>query len=311
MTRLAKLMAAASFAFATLPAPALLAQEGYPNRPIRVIVGFPPGGGVDVVARLLADKLGQLLGQTIVVENRGGAAGIIAGQQVSRAEPDGYTVLISGGSIIPAQLTNANSGLNILRDLRAVASVAPQASIVVASPGLDVSSLKDLIRLAKTRNLTYASPGSGSIPQLLFEQLFTATAQAPMTHVPFPGAAPALTATMSNQTDVGIVTLPPAVELLNAGKLKGVVVTTPDRSAAVPKIPTAIESGYPGISSALWTGFFVPATTPAGISARLGEAILKAAAMPDIQAKLRQLGYESTSVPGEQFQRDVAKEFGM
>jgi tripartite-type tricarboxylate transporter receptor subunit TctC len=254
--------------------------------------------------------MGPLVGQTIVVENRGGAAGIVAGQQVSRAEPDGYTVLIATNSMIIAQPTNANSGLNITRDLRAVASVAPQANIVVASPGLDVSSLKDLIRLAKLRNLTYSSPGSGSVPQLLFEQLFTTIAQAPMTHVPFPGAAPALTATMSNQTDVGIVTLPPAVDL-NAGKLKGIVVTTPDRSAALPKIPTAVESGYPGISSAVWTAFFVPAKTPPGVSARLGEAILKAAAMPDIQAKLHQLGYELTTVPGEQFQRDVAKELGM
>ena len=295
----------------TALAPALHAQDGYPSRPIRLIVSFPPGGGVDVVARLLADRMGTLLGQPLVVENKGGASGIIAGRQVSQADPDGYTALIATNSMMVAQLITANSNLDMVRDLKAVASVAPQANIVVASPGLEVTSLADVVALAKTRHLTYASPGAGSVPQLFFEHFLTTVAHAPMTHVPFPGAAGALTATMAGQTDIAVVTLPPAVEFVTAGKLKGIAVTTRQRSGALPQIPTIEESGYSGISSTVWAAIFVPARTPAAIAARLGDAALKAAAMPDVQAKLRGLGYETTTVPGEQFQQDVAKELGM
>ena len=129
-----------------------------------------------------------------------------------------------------------------------------------------------------------------------------------ITHVPFPGAAQALTATMSSQTELSVVTLPPAVPLVNAGKLKGLAVTTPQRSAAVPQVPTAAETGYPGLSSTVWTGFFVPVKTPKAIAERIGSAVLKVAAMPEIREKLIQLGFEPTSIGGEQFQRDVAVE---
>jgi tripartite-type tricarboxylate transporter receptor subunit TctC len=289
-------------------APALHAEDRYPSRPIRMIVSFPPGGGVDVVARLFADRMGKLLGEPLVVENKGGASGIIAGRQVSQADPDGYTILIATNSMMVAQLMTANSNLDMLRDLKAVASIAPQANIIVASPGLDVKSLADVIALAKTRHLTYASPGAGSVPQLFVEHFLASVAKAPMTHVPFQGAAAALTATMAGQTDIAVVTLPPAVEFVNAGKLKGIAVTTPARSAALPQIPTVAESGYTGISSTVWAAIFVPAKTPDAVARRLSETALKVAAMPDVQDRLRRLGYETTAVPGEQFQQDIAKE---
>lgn len=304
------LLAAIALGATAFAVPALSA-DAYPNRPIRLIVSFPPGGGVDLVARLLADRMSTILGQPLVVENKGGASGLIAGRQVSQAEPDGYTALIATNSMMVAQLISPNSNLDMVRDLRAVASVAPQANIVVAAPGLAVNSLAELVALAKTRPLTYASPGAGSVPQLFFEHFLSTVAHAPMTHVPFQGAAGALTATMANQTDVAVVTLPPAVEFVAAGKLKGIAVTSPERSAALPQIPTIAESGYTGTSSTVWTAIFVPIKTPAAITARLGEAALKAAAMPDVQARLHQLGYETTTVPGERFQRQVAAELGM
>lgn len=304
------LLAAIALGATAFAVPALSA-DAYPNRPIRLIVSFPPGGGVDLVARLLADRMSTILGQPLVVENKGGASGLIAGRQVSQAEPDGYTALIATNSMMVAQLISPNSNLDMVRDLRAVASVAPQANIVVAAPGLAVNSLAELVALAKTRPLTYASPGAGSVPQLFFEHFLSTVAHAPMTHVPFQGAAGALTATMANQTDVAVVTLPPAVEFVAAGKLKGIAVTSPERSAALPQIPTIAESGYTGTSSTVWTAIFVPIKTPSAITARLGEAALKAAAMPDVQARLHQLGYETTTVPGEQFQRQVAAELGM
>jgi tripartite-type tricarboxylate transporter receptor subunit TctC len=301
----AALLAAASWSF---PA---AAQDNYPSRTVRLIVSFPPGGGVDAVARLFADKMSGLLGQPVVVENRGGASGLIAGRAVANAEPDGYTVLVATNSMVIAQLMNASPGMSIERDLQAVASVAPQANIVVTAPDLPVGSLKELIALASSRPLNYSSPGVGSVPQLLLEHLMTTITKVKMTHVPFPGAAQALTATMASQVEVCVVTLPPAVPLVKAGKLKGIAVTTPQRSAALPDVPTAIEAGYPSISSTVWTAFFVPVKTPKAVNDRLGDAVLKVAAMPEIKEKLSQLGFEPTSIAGSQFQSDVAAELKM
>jgi tripartite-type tricarboxylate transporter receptor subunit TctC len=290
---------------ATLPA---IAQDA--GRPLRLVVSFPPGGGVDAVARLFADKLGGLLGQTVVVENRGGASGIIAGKQVASAEPDGTSVLIASNSMVVAQVMSPNVGLDIERDLKALASVAPQAIIITAQPDLPIGTLTELIALANTRRLNYGSPGAGSVPHLLGVYLLGSLAGVTVEHIPFPGAAQALTAVLGKQIDLAMVTLAPAVALVKDGKMKGIVVTTPERAAALPEIPTAAESGYPGFSVTVWAGFFVPAKTPKPIADRLGDAIIKVAEMPDIKAKLAQLGFEPTSIPGERFQRDVAAELG-
>jgi tripartite-type tricarboxylate transporter receptor subunit TctC len=287
------------------------AQDAFPSRTVRLIVSFPPGGGVDAVARVFAEKMSPILGQPVVVENRGGAAGLIAGRSVAAADADGYTVLVATNSMVIAQLINAAPGMSIERDLQAVASVAPQANVVVAAPDLPVGSLKELVDLAGKRSLNYASPGTGSVPQLLLEHLFATLPGVRMTHVPFPGAAQALTATISSQTEVAVVTLPPAVPLVTSGKLKGIAVTTKDRSAALPNVPTAAEAGYPSITSTVWTAFFVPIKTPKAIGDKLGDAVLKVAAMPDVRQKLQALGFEPSSIPGDQFQRDVAAEVKM
>jgi tripartite-type tricarboxylate transporter receptor subunit TctC len=289
------------------PLPAIAQDAG---RPLRLVVSFPPGGGVDAVARLFADKLSGLLGQTVVVENRGGASGIIAGKQVASAEPDGTSVLIASNSMVVAQVMSPNVGLDIERDLKALASVAPQAIIITAQPDLPAGTLKELIALANSRRLNYGSPGAGSVPHLLGVYLLGSLAGVTLEHIPFPGAAQALTALLGKQIDLAMVTLAPAVALVKDGKMKGIVVTTPERAAALPEIPTAAESGCPGFSVTVWAGFFVPAKTPKPITDRLGDAIIKVAEMPDIKAKLGQLGFEPTSIPGERFQRDVAAELG-
>jgi tripartite-type tricarboxylate transporter receptor subunit TctC len=301
--------ALAAIALLALTGPAA-AQDSYPSRTVRLVVSFAPGGGVDAMARLFADKLSPMLGQPVVVENRGGAAGLIAGRSIANVEPDGYNVLVASNSMIIAQLMNANPGLDTLRDLQAVASVAPQAIIVTASPELKINSMKELVELARTRNLNYGTPGTGSAPHLMFEHL-SALANVRFTHIPFPGAAQALTAAMSNQTELAVMTLPPAVSLVNANKLKGIVVTTAARSSALPQVPTAAEAGFPNLDITVWGGFFVPSKTPRAVVAKLGDAILKVAAMPDIKEKLSQLGFEPTSIPGEQFQNDVAAEVKM
>jgi tripartite-type tricarboxylate transporter receptor subunit TctC len=212
--------------------------------------------------------------------------------------------------MIIAQLMNPNPGLDTLRDLQAVASVAPQAIIVTVSPGLKVGSMKELIALAKSRNLSYGTPGAGSAPHLLFEHLST-LANVRMTHIPFPGAAQALTAAMSNQTDLAVMTLPPAVSLVTSNKLKGIMVTTAVRSSVLPEVPTARESGFPDLDATVWSGFFVPAKTPKAVVTRLSEAVLKVANMSEIKQKLGQLGFEPTSVPGDKFQASLAAEIRM
>ena len=284
------------------------AQDSFPSRTIRLVVSFPPGGGVDAVARLFADKLAPMLGQPVVVENRGGASGTIAGNQVAAAAPDGYTVLVASNSMLVAQVMNPRTGLDIVRDLQAIASTAPQAVIVVTRPDLPAASLAELIALARTRQLNYGSPGAGSVPHLVIEHLFTAISNARMEHIPFPGAAQALTGALSSQVEAAVVTLPPAVALVASGKLRGIAVTTPARAAALPDVPTTTEAGYPNVAVTVWNGFFVPAKTPKAIADKLGAAILAVAAMPDIKQRLGQLGFEPTSIAGEQFQRDVAKE---
>jgi tripartite-type tricarboxylate transporter receptor subunit TctC len=291
--------------------PAQAQDSNYPTRPIRLVVSFPPGGGIDGVARLFADKLSTVLHQSVIVENRGGAAGSIAGKQVASAAPDGYTILVGSNSMVINQIVNPKSGLDVEHDLLAIASVAKQAIIIVTPPDLKVGSLKELIALAHQRPLTYGTPGAGSIPHLLIEELLEKIPGAKMTHVPFQGAGPALTATIAHQVDVGSMTLPPAIPLVKAGKLHGLAVTIPARSAALPQVPTTAEAGFPEVLGTAWAGIFVPLKTPKPIAKRIEDAILEVAAMPAIKERLIQLGYETASTPGAQFQKELSAETRM
>src|SRR5262245_22339979 len=284
------------------------AQTNYPTRPIRLVVGFPPGGGVDVIARLFADKLSASLGQSVVVENRPGASGGIAGRQVASADADGHTVLVNSNSMVVNQVMSAAAGLNVERDLVAVLSVAPQSIILAAAPDLPVTTLGDLIALARTRKLQYGSPGVGSVPHLLVEYLFTSLADVQLEHVPYQGAANALTAAMTSQIQRASVTTPPAAALVKAGKVKGVVVTSVARSNTLPDVPTVAESGYPGFVINVWSGFFMPANTPKPVVERFHAAALEVANMPDIKEKLTGLGFDTTTTSSEQFGREVSEE---
>jgi len=294
---------------ALLLAPSAHAQTtSYPSRPVRLVVGFPPGGGVDVIARLFADKLSQSLGQSVVVENRPGAAGAIAGRQVAGAEPDGHTVLINSNSMVINVIMSPNPGLNIERELKPIATVAPQSIIFTAAPDLPVASLPELIALARSRPLLYGSSGVGSVPHLIVEYLFTSLAQTRMEHVPYQGAAQALTGAMAGQVQVASVTTPPAVPLVQAGKLKGLAVTSAARAATLPTVPTVAEAGYPGFAVNVWTGFFMPAATPPQIVARFEKEVLAVAALPEIKDKLANLGFDTQTTASEQFARDLGDE---
>jgi tripartite-type tricarboxylate transporter receptor subunit TctC len=291
-----------------LPTSAVAQGVNYPSRPIRLVVGFPPGGGVDVIARLFADKLAVILKQSIVVENRPGAAGSIAGRAVASAEPDGHTVMVNSNSILVNQVLNPSSGLDLERDLVAVVSVAPQPNLIAAAPDLPAGSLAEVTALAKSRKLLFGSPGLGSVPHLVVEYLFTSLSDLRLDHVPYPGAAQALTAVMTSQIELASVTMPPAVSLVQGGKVKPIVVTSAKRAAALPQVPTVAESGHPGFEIVTWTGFFMPAATPKAIVARFEQAALEVAASPEIKERLVTLGFDTTSTPGERFRADISAE---
>lgn len=286
-------------------APAM--AQNYPERPITIIVGFPPGGGVDVVARVMAEKLTQILGKSVVVENRAGASGSLATRQVASLPPDGYTLLMNSNSILANQVVNASAGHDVERDLTPVMKAAVQTNILVAAPSLGVSTLADVVKLARTRDLDYGSPGLGSIPHLAAEQLFALLNIKPK-HIPYPGAAQALTAVTGGHIQMACVTAPPAVTLVQGGALKGIAVTGARRLAALPDVPTVMESGQQNFAVDTWAGFFVPARTPQPVVDKLTGAMKQVLAMPDVQARLTTLGFESSGMVGADFGRDISAE---
>jgi tripartite-type tricarboxylate transporter receptor subunit TctC len=302
-----RFLLSAALAFASL-APVHAQRGPYPSAPVRIVVGFPPGGGVDVVARLIAQKMPGVWGQQVVVENRPGASSIIATRFVAGTPPDGYNVLINSNSMVVNQIANPNAGYDIERQLIPVINVAWQPNIIAASPGLQVTSLADAIALSRTRKMSFGSPGQASIPHLAGLYLFSLLAKTEVLHVPYSGAAPALGATVSGQVDLAVVTLPPATQLVRAGKLKALAVTSAKRASALPDTPTVAESGFPGYEVNVFSGFFMSAGTPPAIVDRFREAVLKAIDMPDVKEQLAGLGFEPADTSSGAFRRLVADE---
>ena len=286
----------------------LQAQRGtYPAAPVRVVVGFPPGGGVDVVARLIAQKMVGVWGQPVVVENRPGAASVLATRLVASAAPDGYTVLINSNTMVVNQVGNPNAGYDIERQLIPILNVAWQPNIIVAAPALPVTSLADVIALSRTRKLSFGTPGHGSMGHLAAAYLFNILAKSDILHVPYNGAVPALTAAISGQIELAGMTLPPAVPHVRAGKVKAIAVTSARRASTLPEVPTVAESGFPGYEVNVFSGFFMPAGSPKPAVDRFHEAVLKVMAMADVKDQLATLGFEPADT-GEDFRRLVSDE---
>ena len=300
--------AVALVVFALVAASPVRAQDAYPSRQIHIVAGFPPGGGVDVVARLMADKLAPILGKPVVVENRAGASGSLATRQVAAMPADGYTLLMNSNSILANQAVNPNAGHDVERQLVPVLKVAVQSNILVATPDLGVTTLADVIKLARTRELDYGSPGAGSIPHLALEALFTREAGVKLKHIPYPGAAQALTATVAGHVPLACVTTPPAVPLVQSGKVKGIMVTSAQRSLALPNVPTAIESGFKDFVTEVWAGFFVATGTPQPVIDTLSRAMLAVLAMPEVKEKLVTLGFDPAGTESAAFAREISAE---
>jgi tripartite-type tricarboxylate transporter receptor subunit TctC len=272
-----------------------LAQD-YPSKPVRMVVGFPPGGGTDVVARILTPPLSELLGQAVVIENRPGATGTAAAGMVAKSAPDGYTIMmghVSVNAIAPSLF--ASLPYDVEKDFAPVALAASVPHLIVVHPSLKVFSLRDLVAFLKNQNppLTFPSAGNGSMPHLAGE-IFASLAGVKMVHVPYKGSGQSMQDLLGGQHRVAFDTVPAASPHVRSGKLRALAVSTAARIAGFPDVPTAQEAGLPGYVVTTWYGVFAPAGTPAPIVNRLHAEMVKAMRQPETRAKLEGIGADGT-----------------
>ncbi len=276
---------------------AATATPGYPSRPIRWIVTYPPGGGTDIVARTIAPKLSELLGQPVVIDNRGGASGIIGTELAARAAPDGHTLLFgtSSGLIISPLLSSALP-FDTFRDFAPVSLLVTIPQMLVVHPGVLANSVKELIALAKAApgRLNYATSGAGA-PNHLATELFNTLTGITMTHVPYKGAAPGIADLLGGQVQLMFNPMPALMPQVKSGKLRALAVGSAQRSPAAPEVPTVAEAGVPGYEYSLWYGVFVQAQTPRPVVTRLNEHIVAILAQPDMVQRLAAQGAEASS----------------
>ena len=286
------------------------AQAGYPNKPVKVIVTYTPGGANDVTARVYSQLLGERLKQAFVVENRPGASGIPGTVSVAKAEPDGYTLLLgAGGTMTINPGLFANLAYDPLRDFVPIGLAARSPLVLVVPPTLPVHSVAELVAYAKTKpdGITFASPGAGT-PLHLAGELFTRQAGIKALHVPYKGSAPALNDLMGGRVHMMCDVLGTSIELVRAGKLRALAVTSPQRSNQLPQVPTLAEQGLQGFDVTSWFGLFAPAGTPREVVSLLNGELAKVAATGEAREKLAPLGMEPVSSSSEQLRAMVQSE---
>jgi len=281
-------------------APTATAAE-YPTKPIRLIVGFAPGGGTDTTARAMSQKLTDALGQQVIVDNRPGAAGNIAAELVSKATPDGYTLLmgtIAALSINPSLYNKLP--FDPIKDFAPITQAVDSTNVLSLHPSVPAGSVKELIALAKTKPLNFGSSGVGGTGHLAGE-LFNTMAGVKMTHVPYKGGGPAMIDLVGGQVQLVFATAASAVPQIKGGRIKGIAVTTAKRSALMPNLPTISEAGLPGFDANNWYGVLAPAKTPRPIINRLNAEITKVLNMPDVKNFLFNQGLDPAPGTPEKF----------
>lgn len=283
--------------------------DSYPVRPVRIVVGLAPGGATDIQARLFAQKLGESIGRSFVVENRTGAGGTIAYAQVAKSPPDGYTLLAvaSGFSISPAIYSKLT--YDPIRDLAPISLVVQAPLLLLAHPSLPVKSVKELLMMAKARPgvLDFGSAGHGTSTGMALE-MFRALANVSVTHVPYKGTGQALIETISGQVHAMFGNPLSSLQHVKTGRLRGLGVTAARRSALFPNLPTIAESGVPGYETSTWFGMLAPAGTPAAVIGKLNAELLKTLKAPDVVERLAPDGGEAVGSTPEQFAQHIATE---
>jgi tripartite-type tricarboxylate transporter receptor subunit TctC len=288
------------------------AQSDYPNKPIRLIIGFPAGGSTDIVGRVVAQKLSERLGQAIVVENRGGAGGTIGTDAAAKAAPDGYTLTLGTTSTMAvAPGAYSRLGYDPIKSFSPISLVAVTPYLLVVNPQVPANSLAELVTFAKSQpgKLNFASAGNGSTTQLAMEMLNDVTGMK-MTHVPYKGNADADLAILGNQVQVLFGSMPALLQHAKSNKLRALAVGSPKRSPALPETATVAELGYPGFEVALWLGVLAPAGTPKPIIDRLNKELVAIVATPDFKAAMEKNGADANSNSPEQFASLIQNEVG-
>jgi len=313
---------AGTLGFTAMVSSAVLAQSNYPSRPIRVLVGFAPGGPSDIVARVVGAKTGEIMGVQFVVENKTGAGGVVATLEAARAAPDGYTLLNSTLGTVANEFLSKTIKYEYGKDLIAVAPQAETANILVVSPSLGVKTVADLVKLAKEKPgvLQYATAGRGSATHLTSE-LFNMAASIKTTAVHYRGGGDTIKDLLSGEVKMMFSSIAPVQDFVRDGRLVGLATTGPKRDPAFPDLPTIAESGYPGFDVRLWIGMTAPAATPKDIIHKLADANKRALESPEIQKALAAQGFAPMLGSAEDFdafyraERDkwgkVVKETGM
>ncbi len=286
--------------------------QNYPAKPVKMIVPYAPGGGVDILGRITAARLSERLGVQVVVESRGGAGTVIGTEAVVKSAPDGYTLLFSNPAVSANPALNDKLPYDTMKQLAPVCVVAASFNVLVVHPSLPVKSVRELVAMAKAKpgQLNYASAGEGSAIYLAMA-MFQSTAGIDVVHIPYKGAGPALVDVVGGQVPMMFIASPPAVTYVNAGKLRGLGVSSIKRLAVLPEIPTIAESGYPGFEVNNWYGVLAPAETPSAIVARLNSEINAVIASADVKERMAALGAEPGGGSAEQFGKRLREEIAL
>lgn len=294
-------------------APASSQPQAWPTRqPVRVIVPLTAGSAIDIVARLVFDQVSKQIGQTVVIENRAGAAQTLGAAAVARADPDGYTILVAGSALAVVPSTVANLSFNVENDLTAVASLANVPLVLVVNPAKGYRTVRDFVAAAKEKpgTFTYGSGGRGDATHLAAER-FRLAAGVQGLYVPFRGAPEVLAEVMAGRIDFYMATMAPALPLIADGKLQALAVASAKRAIALPDVPTTTEAGFADSDYEFWVGAFAPAATPRPIVDRLNQEIVKALETPSVQQRLKGLGGSPTPITARAFEEQFKREIGV
>jgi tripartite-type tricarboxylate transporter receptor subunit TctC len=295
-----------------LAGPHLAHAQTYPAKPLRLIVPFAPGGATDSVARMVAPKLSENLGQSVVVENRAGGATTIGMDFVAKSPPDGYTLGVANLSFAVNPVLLSKMPYNTEKDFVPVGLVASVPFVMAVHPSVPARSIKELVALAKARPgaLNYSSSGNGSATQMATE-LFRYLTGIDIVHVPFTGGGPALVSALSGEVSIYCASIPAMLPHFNSGRLRPLAITTVQRDPSMPQIPTMIEAGVPGYEAREWTGIVAPAATPRAIVTRLNQEIVKALSAPELSKRFAAVGAHPVGSTPEEFAAHVQKELAM
>ena len=301
MARLAISMFVAAVVTGAAPHPAF--AQGYPEKPIRIVVGFVPGGTTDILAREIGARLQESWGRAVVVDNRPGAGGNISHEVVAKAPPDGYTLLLATNAFAINPALYSKLPYNVFTDFAPITFLGSVANIIFAHPSLPARTMKELTALARAKpgQVTYGSGGVGTSPSLAVE-LFKSQAKVDVTHVPYKGVPPVVQSVMTGELALGVASVPSAglPDHVKSGRLRGLAVTGAKRSKAVPGVPTMIESGFPGFDVVIWYGMLAPVGTPQDVVAKLNKEVIRVLGLPAVRDRMGVFDFDiSTSSPSE------------